>query len=91
MSLTPSHPLEKVKDPDASIGTLRLQLSKGFGDMTLAAVATCLQTVTWLVSRGNKACACALLDTMLYAQKQRRKGDFYERKITTLYGGSLWR
>ncbi len=82
MSLTPSHPLEKVKDPDASNGTLHLQLSKGFGDMTLAAVATCLQTVTWLVSRGNKACACALLDTNCFMRKSSaEKGIFMREKL----------
>ena len=33
---------------------IKLEMPQGAGQLTLAAIAKCLQAITWLVARGNK-------------------------------------
>ena len=44
----------RIKDPAASNGVSNLQRCRAAGYLTLAAVAKCLQAVTWLVARANQ-------------------------------------
>ncbi len=45
---------ETIKDPAASNGVSNLQRCRAAESLIFAAVAKCLQAVTWLVARGNK-------------------------------------